>query len=200
MIHYFTQLDHQIFTFVNQTLAATWLDPIMKFLSSKWMFIPIYVLAVLKIVQIYKSKFWMPVMVCLIAFGLADSISSKVFKPVFKRTRPAHYAELAPRLPDGMPGSKYGFVSSHAANTFAVYPLLALLIFSVYDQSKKRLVSNKKWQILAYTIAALVAYSRVYNGVHWPADVFFGALFGILIGKISLLIWNKWFVTKAIES
>jgi undecaprenyl-diphosphatase len=200
MIQYFTQLDHQLFNLVNQSWSANWLDPIMKFLSSKWMFIPIYIFAIFKMFQIYKSKFWMPVLICLIAFGLADSISSKVFKPVFKRTRPAHYTELSPRLPDGMPGSKYGFVSSHAANTFAVYPLLALMIFSVYDQSKKRLVPNRKWQFFAFFISGLVAYSRVYNGVHWPADVFFGAILGLLIGKLCLFIWNNWAVTKAIES
>lgn len=200
MIHYFVQLDHQLFTLVNQTLSATWLDGIMKFLSSKWMFIPIYILAVFKMYQIYQSKFWMPVLMCLLAFGLADSISSKIFKPIFKRTRPAHYIQIHPRIPDGMPGSKYGFVSSHSANTFAVYPLLAMFIFSAFDQSKKRLISSKKWQIAAYVISGLVAYSRVYNGVHWPADVFFGALLGILIGRMCILIWNKWFLTKAVDS
>jgi undecaprenyl-diphosphatase len=99
-----------------------------------------------------------------------------------------------------MPGSKYGFVSSHSANTFAVYPLLALFIFSAFDQSKKRLISSKKWQITAYVISGLVAYSRVYNGVHWPADVFFGALLGLFIGKVCILVWNKWFLAKAVES
>lgn len=200
MITFFTNIDHQIFHFVNQTLAAVWLDWIMVFLSSKWLFIPIYVLAIYKMVQIFKQKFWIPMLVCLLAFGLADSISSKIFKPVFKRTRPAHYEQLHVRLPAGMPGSKYGFVSSHAANTFAVYPILALIIFSVYSKERKKITESFKWKLIAYLIAFLVAYSRVYNGVHWPGDVFFGALLGLSIGKLCTWIWKKWLVQRAYGS
>lgn len=197
MIQYFINIDHQIFILVNQKLSASWMDPIMIFLSSKWMFIPIYIFAVFKMIQLYNKKFWMPMMLCLLAFGLADSISSKIFKPVFKRTRPAFYTEINPRIPDKMPGSKYGFVSSHAANTFAVYPLIAIIVFSVGAQNK---ASKNRWVIIGYLIAGLVAYSRVYNGVHWPGDVFFGALLGVLIGMFCRFLWYKWLLNKTIES
>lgn len=169
----------------------------MIFLSSKWLFIPIYVLAVFKMIQIYKKQSWMPILLCLLAFGLADSISSRIFKPVFKRTRPAFYTELHPRIPDKMPGSKYGFVSSHSANTFAVYPLIAIIVFS---GSTIAVLTKKRWVILGYIVAGLVAYSRVYNGVHWPADVFFGALLGVLIGLFCRFIWYKWLLNKSLQS
>ncbi len=197
MIQYFTNLDHQIFALVNRELSASWLDPLMKFLSSKWMFIPIYVFAVIKMIQLYKQKFWIPLMLCLFAFGLADSISSRIFKPVFKRTRPAFYTEINPRIPDKMPGSKYGFVSSHAANTFAVYPLIALIVFSV--GAVKHNV-KARWILVGYMMAFLVSYSRVYNGVHWPGDVFFGGILGILIGLLCRYVWYKWLLNKSIKS
>lgn len=197
MIQFFTNIDHQIFTLVNQKLSASWLDPIMIFLSSKWIFIPIYIFAVFKMIQIYKKKFWIPMLLCFLAFGLADSISSRIFKPVFKRTRPAFYTEMHPRIPDKMPGGKYGFVSSHSANTFAVYPLIAIIVFSGSAVGMK---TRKHWVILGYVIAGLVAYSRVYNGVHWPGDVFFGAILGVLIGLCCRFIWYKWLLNKSTES
>lgn len=166
MIETFVNFDHKLFVFVNQTLSSESLDGLMHFLSSKWMFIPIYIIAVLKMFQKYRKRFWMPVLLCLLAFGLADSISSKIFKPTFKRVRPAFCETMNPRLPDGKPGSHYGFVSSHAANTFAVYPLIVVLLFSQYSKQSMRLNTNKTYILVAFFVSGLVAYSRVYNGVH----------------------------------
>ncbi len=137
MIESFINFDHKAFVLINQTLSSTYLDGAMSFLSSKWMFIPIYVIAVLKIIQRYKNRFWIPVLLCLLAFGLADSISSKIFKPAFKRVRPAFCETMNPRLPDGKPGGHYGFVSSHAANTFAVYPLIVVILFSRFTKENR---------------------------------------------------------------
>jgi undecaprenyl-diphosphatase len=199
MIETLINFDHKLFVFVNQTLSSTSLDGIMSFLSSKWMFIPIYIIAVLKMVQIYKKRFWMPVLLCLLAFGLADSMSSKIFKPAFKRVRPAFCETMNPRLPDGKPGGHYGFVSSHAANTFAVYPLIVVLLFSQYSKKTMRLNTNKKYLFIAFFVSGLVAYSRVYNGVHWPADVFFGGILGLLICYSCVQIWKNWLQFKALN-
>ena len=160
---------------------------------------PIYAIAVFKMVQIFKKRFWMPVLLCLLAFGLADSISSKIFKPAFKRVRPAFCVTMNPRLPDGKPGGHYGFVSSHAANTFAVYPLFVVLLFSQYSKNTRTLITNRKYLIIAFLVSGLVAYSRVYNGVHWPADVFFGGLLGLLICYFCVQIWKNWLMVKALN-
>ncbi len=199
MIESFINFDHKAFVFINQTISSTYLDGTMRFLSSKWMFIPIYILAVFKMIQLYKNRFWIPVLLCLLAFGLADSISSKIFKPAFKRVRPAFCETMNPRLPDGKPGGHYGFVSSHAANTFAVYPLIVVLLFSQFSKDKKIFKINKAYLGGSFLIAGLVAYSRVYNGVHWPADVFFGGILGLVIGYMCVYIWKNWLVIKALN-
>lgn len=199
MIESFINFDHKAFVLINQTLSSTYLDGAMSFLSSKWMFIPIYVIAVLKIIQRYKNRFWIPVLLCLLAFGLADSISSKIFKPAFKRVRPAFCETMNPRLPDGKPGGHYGFVSSHAANTFAVYPLIVVILFSRFTKENKKLKINKVYLGGSFLIAGLVAYSRVYNGVHWPADVFFGGILGLVIGYMCVHIWKNWLLVKALN-
>lgn len=186
MMSFLINLDHKLFVLINQTLSSHWLDGLMHILSSKAAFIPIYLIAIFKFVQLYKNKFWVPILLCVLAVGLSDGISSRVFKPIFKRTRPSFCSNVNPRLPDGKPGSQYGFVSSHAANAFAVFPLFVVLILGVNELKKRR-----KYIIVAFVLAILVAYSRIYNGVHWPADVVGGATLGCLIYLIGSRFWEN---------
>jgi undecaprenyl-diphosphatase len=195
MIHFLIDLDHKLFIAINQTLSNNWLDGLMHVLSSKAAFIPIYLIVILKFVQLYKKKFWVPVLLCVLAVGLSDGISSKICKPLFKRTRPAFCASMNPRLPDGKPGSQYGFVSSHAANAFAVYPLFVVLIFG-FNELKKR----RKYITVAFVLATMVAYSRIYNGVHWPTDVIGGAILGYLIFLLISRIWENKFKAFALKN
>jgi len=72
----------------------------------------------------------------------------------------------------------YGFVSSHAANTFAVAMLLLL-------------IQRKRWfTALMLTWAAIVSYSRIYLGVHYPGDVLGGAVLGVLCGLLVYLLFS----------
>jgi undecaprenyl-diphosphatase len=195
MMDFLINLDHKLFVLVNQTLSDVRLDGIMHVLSSKAAFIPIYIIAIFKFVQLYKKKFWVPILLCLVAVGLSDSISSKICKPLFKRTRPAFCESMNPRLPDGKPGSQYGFVSSHSANAFVLYPLFVALVFGFNN-----LKTRRKFMIAALVLASLVAYSRVYNGVHWPADVVGGAILGYLIFLLSSRIWENKFRAFALKN
>jgi len=69
-------------------------------------------------------------------------------------------------------GGKYGFVSSHAANSFG----LAMMLFLFFRR-------HIRWTWLLFLWALLISYSRIYVGVHFPGDVLFGALTGILIAE-----------------
>jgi len=105
---------------------------------------------------------------------IADKISVHLFKDIFERLRPCYNLEIAKQVHtiDGYCGGQFGFVSSHAANSFA------LAIFSGFlfkKQYKYTLIIMLLW-------AVLVSYSRIYVGVHYPADVIVGALLGSSIG------------------
>ena len=116
----------------------------------------------------------------ILTFALADSLSVVLFKDVFERLRPCHNPEF-----DGIihlleyKGGYFGFVSSHAANVFALATFTLLYL-------KKRL-----YTILIIVWATLVSYSRIYVGKHYPGDVICGALFGILIALIIFYIFQK---------
>ena len=105
MIQSLLEFDDRLFVLINQKWAHESLDSLMIILSSTWTFVPFYIWAIYRLIQRYKRKFYIPVLLAVVAFGLADSISSRVFKPNFKRIRPAFDAHLTPRTPAGMPGS-----------------------------------------------------------------------------------------------
>ena len=191
MLEKLSALDDKLFILINQNWAFEELDPLMKILSSTWTFVPFYIWAIYQFVKRFHSKAYIPVVFALIAFGLADGISSKVFKPSFKRVRPAFEVQLNPRTPAGMPGGKYGFVSSHAANAFAVYPLLVMMVFYRKDL---HFVHNKPQKTafwLCVVVAFWISYSRVYLGRHYVGDVLFGGVLGALIGHFLWRVYLK---------
>jgi undecaprenyl-diphosphatase len=111
---------------------------------------------------------------------LADQISVHAFKEVFQRLRPCHNPELQDivHLVNNKCGGQYGFVSSHAANTFAVAFFL------------KKLFAQKQFSIFIIFWAAIVSYSRIYLGVHFPLDVIGGAVLGTLIGIMVFYLYR----------
>ncbi len=105
---------------------------------------------------------------------MGDQGSVKLFKDVFERLRPCHnpaIAELVHTI-NGKCGGKYGFVSSHATNSFALAVFCGFLF--------KRHYKYMLWLMLFW--AAIVSYSRVYVGVHYPGDIIGGAVLGSLVG------------------
>jgi undecaprenyl-diphosphatase len=176
--------DARLFRWINHDLSADWLDLIMYLASHHWFWLPVYFWLAYLFVRRYGRRSWLPLLLALSAFALADSISSRIIKPGFKRERPFLNQQLQARLPYGPAGSKYGFVSSHAANVFAVYTLSVLMLG--FRRGKAALLLG---------IAGLVAYSRVYLGVHYPMDVLCGGLFGALIAYGLFALFRKYLKT-----
>lgn len=133
------------------------------------------------IIKQYKKQSWIIIPVIILSVALADSLSVVMFKNVFMRLRPSHNPafEGIIHIVNGYKGGDYGFVSSHAANTFAL--AISLMHFL---KLKFRL-----FPVFIISWAALVSYSRIYLGVHYPADVLCGALFGSLIAFILLKLY-----------
>src|SRR5690606_11739457 len=114
---------------------------------------------------------------------LSDKGSVLLFKENFQRLRACHVPELQQyvHLIDGHCGGRYGFVSSHASNHFAIAVFMSGI-----------LGGRPKWAApLLLLWAAWVSYSRIYLGVHYPGDVIVGALYGALVGWIFFVIFRR---------
>lgn len=180
-------LDHELFLFLNG-LHVGWLDPVMTFISSEMGWIPFYVIL---LYLVFKKLGWKGLLFVVIGVVVlitcSDQLSSHVFKPVFHRFRPCHDPLIQDlvHLPNGHCGGQYGFISSHACNTFALASFITLIMKGFY----------KKIGLLMFIWAALVSYSRIYMGVHFPGDVLCGAAVGMIlgfgIGHLLLIILNK---------
>lgn len=113
---------------------------------------------------------------------LSDQTSVKLFKEVFQRLRPCHNPEIVDLVHlVTRCGGQYGFVSSHAANTFALAMFMGLIL--------KKHIPYFLLGLLCW--ATIVSYSRVYVGVHYVSDIFVGALLGMLIGYLVFLGLKK---------
>lgn len=108
---------------------------------------------------------------------VADQISSSLIKPWVARFRPTHDPDLMFEIRHiaGRAG-QYGFVSSHAANTFAVATFMSLVF-------RHRLTT-----LCLFAWAFVVGYSRIYLGVHFPLDVFCGGMLGIVVGYLVYIL------------
>ncbi|MBO7287213.1 MAG: phosphatase PAP2 family protein [Bacteroidales bacterium] len=176
--------DTQSFLFLNG-LHADWLDPIMIFISGKLTWFPFYLVLLFLVIKNYKKQSVLVIISIILLIICSDQISSSVFKPLFERPRPCHNEAIKDLvyLPNGHCGGAYGFISSHACNAFA----LAVFITQLLKQYYSKIV----WVMFVW--ASLVAYSRIYMGVHYPGDVLVGAVVGAIIG------WGVFRVYKSIS-
>jgi undecaprenyl-diphosphatase len=179
-------IDSRLFLWLNGQHAG-WLDTVMVSITEMWPWIPIYILlAYLVIKQYGRKSLWIFLAVGLVIL-CSDQLSAHVCKPLFHRLRPCFNPEFEGmvHLPKGLPGGRYGFVSSHAANTFAVATFLTAALRKGYR--------SIGWWLFAW--ALISSYSRIYIGVHYPGDVLAGAVLGILVGliiwKLTTLLFNK---------
>jgi undecaprenyl-diphosphatase len=164
-------LDQQLFLFLNSHNSPFW-DSVMYAISGRVIWAPLYLAILLYLVFTYKRKFLIIIPFIIIAVTLADQVSVQLFKDIFMRLRPCHEPSLTGmvHLVKGECGGLYGFVSSHASNSFNV-ALLSLMFI------------KKRWYTICIIIwASVIGYSRIYLGVHYPGDVICGAMVGAFIG------------------
>jgi len=178
MLQLIEKIDHKFFLFVNGNHSEG-LDTFFYWITNKYFWIPFYMLLLFFVQKHFAKKRWL-VLLSVALMIVASDQGSGLIKNTAERYRPCHNLELQSQvhLIAGC-GGQYGFVSSHAANTFALASFFILLFRS-----------RMKWLLFVlFFWASLVSYSRIYAGVHYPLDIFFGAVLGGFLGIIFYTLY-----------
>lgn len=171
-------IDQYLFVQINSGLAHPLGDFLFPLLRHKLTWIPLYAVVVYFILRrnIRSGLFF--ILFCGVGVLLSDQVASAVCKPFFHRLRPCQLDNPAfsVRLVLAHCGSGFSFISAHAANHF----MLAGMLFFHFNRREIRYAG------IWFLWAAAIAFSQVYVGVHYPADVLAGAIWGVAVAMLMI--------------
>ena len=185
------KIDEYFFRLINLS-GGVQMDEIMILISSKWLWIPLYVFILFKLYKTFSNEFLKITFSLGLLIFLSDFGSVELFKEVFQRARPCYFLKGV-RVVDGC-GGPFGFISSHAANSFAIAFFVSFLF------------KNYWWFVSLFSWAVLIGLSRVYLGVHYPFDILGGMFWGLFVSSFVYYIYKMklknfdlfWFVWLAL--
>jgi PAP2 superfamily. len=176
VIDFLNSIDITVFRFLNSSLSNPVLDFIMPFITdlNKQRIVLVFVAVILLWMLIRgRRHVRIAALLLIITIVVSDQLNSSVIKYWLERPRPCHALQNVHLLVSC--GSGFSFPSSHAVNNFAAALILAFFF------------PRAKWWF--FGIASLVAFSRVYVGVHYPSDVIGGAIIGLFCAGSVLLVF-----------
>ncbi|MCB0706174.1 MAG: phosphatase PAP2 family protein [Saprospiraceae bacterium] len=174
MLDSILQFDLDLFKILNNNWHSPFLDWLLPLWRDKYFWIPAYILLTAWLLLRYRLKGLWCLLALVICVGLTDTLSHRVIKKQVQRPRPCKVlnqdaGEIRLLIKCG---SGYSFTSNHAANHFGIATFLFFLFFG----------KAPRWRWILFLWAASISYAQVYVGVHYPLDVFAGAILGFLVG------------------
>lgn len=183
-------IDHTILHLIHVWWSFSFLDPFFLFITDLhkqvWFFPVLLPLLSFLFWRKYGVRGLVLVPLLAINIGLCDFSGNRLTKRIIERPRPIETKNLGFLVFPKSVAHGSSFISNHSANMFC----LATFCVSFLGHF---------W--IFYLVAFLVAYSRVYNGVHFPSDVLAGAIYGFLVAQLMIFLLKKtrmiqWLKTK----
>jgi undecaprenyl-diphosphatase len=168
-------IDEYFFYLVNHGLAWSVLDAVMPIVTHKFFGFTVFGAVGIYLIVRYRIEGLIAFAVAAAAVALSDAVGYRVLKPLIGRERPC--VELTDvRLLVSMT-TAYAMPSLHAANAFA----FTTAIHRYFPATGPVL----------FPIAVLIAFSRIYVGVHWPGDILVGIVFGAVCAAVCAFVEDR---------
>jgi len=174
--------DEQLFYLLNTRIHNSFFDLVLPILRNKYFWVPLYTFIIFFLFYNFNPrKALIYLLSLMLTLTISDQLSSNLIKNQVKRPRPCQQYKI---MKEGRVlvrcGNGYSFTSSHATNHFAMAFFLSLSLGQWLPKIKMPL----------YIWAAVISFSQIYVGVHFPLDILMGTLLGSLIGILCALIFN----------
>ena len=173
-------INEEILLYINRVGGRDW-DPIARGVTDLGSVIFVTIMGViLGGIFLYRRRILDAATLVIVLIG--GGLLSTVLKIVFQQERPRLFSSIVPLPPD------YSFPSGHSLISFCLYGFFAAWL--VVDAPRE----PWRWLVAAVSlgIAALVAFSRLYLGVHWPTDVTAGMLIAVFWVSLCMVGRNWW--------
>ncbi len=180
MLEKILEMERGLFFLINSSHSPFW-DQVMWLYSGLLIWLPFIIFFCFMLIYKKSWKEWLPVLGSILIIDiLCILFSSFITKPLFARPRPIFHPSFMEDVRTLYESilEPYGFVSGHSAVSFGMALFTALLF------------RNRIYSIAIFVWAFIMAYSRVYLGVHFISDIVAGGLAGMVIGFLIYLLYH----------
>ncbi len=167
------QIDGAILLFIQNNLRSPSLTPFFKAVSDYGVII-LGVYAALML--LWEKRRIFPIASACVISGLLGDFMKDYLKKLIMRPRP--FLDVPSLVPAIKPPKSFSFPSGHTTLAFSVAFIISRIL-------------PKRYSIPAFLIAALVAFSRLYLGVHYPSDILGGICAGYVAGLITEFLYKR---------
>lgn len=172
------ELDKELLLFLNNLGSEQW-DGFWLFVTKQFYWSPLFAIIFYFLIKKIGWKNFGLVVVFLSLLILVTDQMTNLFKFSFERLRPCNDPSVNDYIRVVLERKSFSFFSGHASNSMASTVFIFLIIQKYYKHS-----------YLLFLFPFIFAYSRIYLGLHFPADILTGYLFGIFTGTLFYRIYT----------
>ncbi|MDR0304512.1 MAG: phosphatase PAP2 family protein [Chitinispirillales bacterium] len=178
-----TNIDYALFVFFNTAFSNPFFDLIFPVITKESNLMYSFFIALAVYVAVSKDKILAAKRagIAILLFVISDAFSHRILKAFFERPRPCNSNYFVNGVHVMFPQchfllgrrGAFSFPSNHAVNLSAI-----ALLWSIWCPKAK---------YIFISIALFLIFTRVYCGVHYPLDLFFGTVFGAAFGYMAYI-------------
>ena len=168
------EIDKNLMIWINNSLSNHFFDLSMPIITNENLWILPILILIGYLCYFSGKRGKIAIVILLLTAISCDAFCAQILKPWIGRIRPSHEIVDQINLLVGK-GGKWSFPSNHAANSFAAATVLSYFY--------------ERFKIASYSLAFLIALSRIYVGVHYPGDIIAGGMIGYTLAWTILSLW-----------